>query len=113
MPALVASVDRELALVDVGTGAGLALHLDRYRYRFRDDRGGVLSVGDLTSEVSIETDVRGAFPPLPSGLPEIVDRVGIDIEPLDVSDPEVRRWVAACIAHSERAPRAHRSRRRL
>lgn len=98
VPALAASTLREFALVDVGTGAGLALHLDRYRYVFNDGRGRVVSLGDPASGVCIEAEVRGAtLPPLPATLPQIVDRVGIDIEPLDVSDPEVRRWLAACV----------------
>jgi len=36
-------------------------------------------------------------PPLPSAVPRIVDRVGIDIEPLDLGDRDVRGWLAACI----------------
>jgi len=88
----------EIALVDIGTGAGLALHLDRYRYVFRGPGERVGSVGDPGSKVVIETEVRGSLvPPLPASLPRLVDRVGIDIEPLDVGDPDVRAWLAACI----------------
>jgi hypothetical protein len=34
---------------------------------------------------------------VPPALPRIVDRVGIDIEPLDLGDRDVRAWLAACI----------------
>jgi hypothetical protein len=89
---------RDVVLVDVGTGAGLALHLDRYRYRFRGAHGEVTTIGDPGSEVGIDTEVRGPLaPPLASTLPRIVDRVGIDVEPLDVGEPAVRDWLAACI----------------
>jgi hypothetical protein len=90
--------ERGMVLVDIGTGAGLALHLDRYRYVFREPGGEVTGVGDAESEVIIETCVRGPLrPPIPSGPPQIVDRVGIDIEPLDLADADVRAWLAACI----------------
>ncbi len=89
---------RGVVLIDVGTGAGLGLHLDRYRYTYRG-RGGRRSwVGDPGSSLSIEVEVRGEHAPsLPSALPAIVDRIGIDTEPLDLSDPAVRGWLAACV----------------
>jgi hypothetical protein len=89
---------RETVLVDVGTGAGLALHLDRYRYRFTGPDGHVRTAGDPAAPVAIETATLGRqVPPLPPALPPIVDRVGIDAEPLNVGDPAVRDWLAACI----------------
>jgi hypothetical protein len=95
-PAIVAG--RKLALVDMGTGAGLTLHLDRYRYVFRGADGRLQTVGDAGSEVVIETHVRGGVPvPLAPGLPRVAERVGIDIEPLNLSDGTVRQWLAACI----------------
>jgi hypothetical protein len=89
---------RDVVLVDIGTGAGLALHLDRYRYLFRGPGERRVTVGDPDSEVMIETALRGTHaPPLPASLPRIVDRVGIDSEPLDLRDPDVRAWLAACV----------------
>ena len=87
----------EMALVDLGTGAGLALHLDRYRYVYRaGDQASV--IGDPAANVVLETELRGSqLPALPSAVPQIVDRVGIDIEPLDLSDRDVRGWLTACI----------------
>jgi hypothetical protein len=89
---------RELALVDVGTGAGLALHLDHYRYKFVASGGAVSEFGDRAATAIIETTVRGfADVPMPSRLPSIAERIGIDVEPLDVRNPAVRSWLAACI----------------
>ena len=100
LPALGAAIDdqREMILIDVGTGAGLALHMDRYRYVFRGPGSHVATVGDPDSPVVIETELRGQpTVPLPSALPNIAERIGIDIEPLDLADPAVRAWLAACI----------------
>ncbi len=100
LPALAPAIEdqREIALVDVGTGAGLALHADRYRYVFRGPESHVVTVGDPDSEVVIETELRGGHPaPIPSTPLKIVERIGIDIEPLDIADPSVHAWLAACI----------------
>jgi hypothetical protein len=90
---------RELVLVDIGTGAGLGLHLDRYRYVFRGpETGRVTRVGDEDSIVELETEVRGSrLPPIPPVPPTIVERIGIDVEPLDLFDRGVRSWLAACL----------------
>ncbi|MQA73426.1 MAG: DUF2332 family protein [Solirubrobacterales bacterium] len=100
VPALAPAVaeGRDVVLIDIGTGAGLGLHLDRYRYVYRGPGERRESVGDPGSPLTIETEVRGGVaPPLPPALPEVVDRVGIDAEPLDISDPGVRAWLAACV----------------
>ncbi len=100
LPALAPAIeeDREIVLVDVGTGAGLALHIDRYRYVYRGPGDSAVTVGGSGSEVVIETELRGPHaPPIPSKLPRIADRIGVDIEPLDIADPGVRDWLAACM----------------
>jgi hypothetical protein len=100
LPALAPAVaeDRDVVLIDIGTGAGLALHLDRYRYLFRGPRPDqVTAVGRDDSSVVLETEVRAAPPPIAPVLPRIVDRIGIDVEPLDLFDSGVRAWLAACL----------------
>lgn len=100
VPSLTAATDpqREVVLVDIGTGAGLALHFDRYRYSYRSRRGERLRVGPPASPVSVEIELTGALMPrLPTELPEVADRVGIDVEPLDLADPAVHGWLAACV----------------
>jgi hypothetical protein len=100
VPALgdVAHDGRDVALVDIGTGAGLGLHLDRYRYRYRTPDGGVTTVGESDGDVEIEIEIRSSAEPFETpALPHVSERVGIDIEPLDVADPGVRTWLAACI----------------
>jgi hypothetical protein len=100
LPALVDAIgeERPLAVVDIGTGAGLALHLDRYRYVFNGPGERTATVGDESSAVVIETEVRGSRAvPLPARPPRIAERVGIDIEPLDLGDHAVRDWLYACL----------------
>jgi len=93
------AADGPLALVELGPSAGLNLLFDRYRY---DYDGRV--VGDSDSSVTIESSVRGGDPPLPETPPAIRSRVGIDCNPLDVTDDGDRDWLRALIwpEHEER-----------
>ncbi len=113
LPALAPAIGdgREIILVDMGTGAGLGLQLDRYRYRFHGPEGRVDTVGDPDATVVIETEMRGAVNvPVPATVPHIVDRIGVDIEPLDLRDQTVRTWLAACIPQEiEALTRFHRA----
>ena len=96
--ALVTAGDpRPLALVDLGTGAGLGLHLDRYRYDYALPDGGHLLGGAASSPVSLSCDVRAGRPPVGPHPPSIGSRVGVDSEPLDLTDPTTAAWLAACV----------------
>ena len=100
VPALapVAAEGRRIVLVDIGTGAGLALHLDRYRYVYRGPGAHEQSTGDPGSPLTLDVEVRGHMPPpVPSALPRVGDRIGIDTEPLDLAHHAVRGWLAACV----------------
>ncbi len=95
--AVAADAGRPLALVNVGTGAGFALHLDAYRYRYRRRGREALGVGPPDAPVTLSTELRGSRrPPLPAGPVPVAARIGIDTEPLDVGDPDVRAWLRAC-----------------
>jgi hypothetical protein len=83
---------RPLGLVDIGTGSGIGLCLDRYRV----DLGAAGSFGPADSPVTLTVDVDGS-PPLPPSEPDIAVRLGIDVAPIDLTDPAARAWLAACI----------------
>jgi hypothetical protein len=89
LPAL-ATVDGPLALVEVGTSAGLCLYPDRYSYEYDGRPVGVRSA------VHLRCTTSGPVP-VPSRLPQVVARVGIDLHPLDVGDPDDRSWLRALV----------------
>jgi hypothetical protein len=100
LPALAPAIEegREMVLIDIGTGAGLGLHLDRYRYRYHGPDGRTTDTGSEDAPVVLETDIRGTQPvPLPPPPARIVDRIGIDAEPLDLAAPGVKAWLTACL----------------
>jgi hypothetical protein len=85
---------RPLALVEVGASAGLNLLWDRYGYRYSDGT----QVGDPAAPVQIACTLRGAHrPPLPATFPPIASRVGLDLNPVDLRDPDALRWLRALI----------------
>ena len=88
---LLAGLPQPLALLEVGASAGLCLLPDRYGYRYDDTliAGGPPVLGCRT--------VGPTRPPLPSALPEVAWRRGIDLEPLDVTDPDDVRWLEALV----------------
>jgi hypothetical protein len=88
-------------MLEIGPSAGLNLLWDRYRY----DYGGGLRWGDPRSEVVLDTEWRGEArrADLPESM-EVIWRIGIDLNPVDVNDDDQVRWLRALIfpEHVER-----------
>lgn len=88
---LLAALPQPLALLEVGASAGLCLYPDRYRYRYGDHP----VLGEPDAPV-LDCTVTGPVP-IPTTLPHVVWRAGIDLDPLDVRDPDDVRWLEALI----------------
>jgi len=91
LPAL-SGIAGPLALLEVGASAGLCLYPDRYSYRYWG--GPDLDPSDGVSRVVLESSVTGD-PFL--RMPEVVWRAGVDLAPLDASDPEDRRFLLSLV----------------
>ena len=80
-------------LIEVGTSAGIHLHVDQYRYLMGDR-----VFGQQNAKVIIETQWRGKQPPPDfDERPQIVSRIGIDLHPVDATDPRERLWLRALV----------------
>lgn len=101
LPAL-SLLPEPLALLEVGASAGLTLLPDAYSY----DYGGYRLAGTDPEAPTLACSPRGAVP-LPRRVPEVAWRAGIDLNPLDVHDPEDARWLA-CLVWPGEAGRAER-----
>jgi hypothetical protein len=99
---LLAAMDGPIALIEVGCSAGLCLYPDRYAITY-DERP---PVGPTDSPVCFEVKTYGPVP-VPTRSVDIVARVGIDLNPLDVRRPEDVAWLDACIwpEHTDRRQR--------
>jgi hypothetical protein len=86
-----------IALIEVGASAGLTLIPDFYSYRWTAP-GRVIESHptDGPSTVLLTADIAGwgASPPR---RPNIVYREGIDLNPLDVRNPDDREWLEALV----------------
>ena len=84
---------RPVGLLEAGASAGLCLFPDRWSYRWNTDAGPVA----LTAPgPTLAADVSGPAP-LPGQLPEVAWRGGIDLNPLDVTDPDTCRWLLTLV----------------
>jgi len=88
---LLAALPQPLALLEVGASAGLCLYPDRYSYRYT----GHPQLNPRSPAV-LDCAVTGPAP-LPDALPEVVWRAGIDLNPLDVNDPDDVRWLETLV----------------
>ena len=91
---------RPLALIDFGCSAGLNLLFDRFGYDY-----GSVRWGDASSPVQLRCELRGeAAPPLQDGTPVAGWRVGVDLNPIDVTDADSLLWLRALVwpEHRER-----------
>ncbi len=79
-----------LAHVDVGTSAGLTTLLPRFSYSYDDGPW----IGD-SDAVMIGCSTRGDVPDV-GEIPEVPTARGIDVDPIDVTDPDDARWLQAC-----------------
>ena len=91
LPAL-AQLPQPLALIEVGASAGLTLLFDRYSY----DYGGHQLAGHDPHGPTLRCESRGPVP-LPSRIPAIAWRAGLDLNPLDVTNDEDVRWLSCLV----------------
>ncbi|MDT0203031.1 DUF2332 domain-containing protein [Nocardioides sp. AE5] len=89
VPAFAAITPGPVALLEVGASAGLNLFPDRYSYLWRAADGSARRAG---KGPELSCDVRGRMP-VPSAVPEIGWRGGIDLNPLDVTDADAMAWL--------------------
>ena len=76
-----------LALIEVGASAGLCLFPDRYDYEW-SPLGGLRGSGGPLLGARATGDL-----PVPAGHPHVAWRGGVDLNPLDVSDPDAMAWL--------------------
>jgi hypothetical protein len=101
-----ARIPGPLALLEVGASAGLCLYPDRYAYRYATPDGAVTRLDPaIPTDVVIDCAITDAD--LPTRLPEVVWRAGIDLNPLDPADPDTLAWLDALVwpEHDDRRAR--------
>jgi hypothetical protein len=92
---------RAVSLIDLGTSAGLLLYPDRYGYDYSGHRTGA------PDGLLLRCELRGGVPDGLDDQPEIAERTGLDLTPLDAGDPATADWLRACLwpEHTDRLAR--------
>jgi hypothetical protein len=85
---VLARLPQPLALLEVGASAGLCLLPDRYGYDYGGHRLGGAPV--------FACDPRGGTP-VPAELPLVAWRAGLDLNPIDVGDPDQAGWLETLV----------------
>ena len=81
-----------VALIEAGASAGLNLYPDRWGYAWSTSSG----VAELGPAPYLSCEVSGPAP-LPTALPDVAWRGGIDLNPLDVTDPGAMEWLETLV----------------
>jgi hypothetical protein len=89
---LLAALTQPIALLEVGASAGLCLLPDLYSY----DYGG-RRIGPPDSPLTLPCEPRGSVLTVPEAVPEVAWRLGVNLHPLDVTDPDTGRWLTALV----------------
>lgn len=93
-------VDGPVTLLEIGCSAGIHLCFDRWTYRYRRPDGTLAA--EVTSPLGegapvVETEWRSGGP-APGGPTAVVaDRLGVDLNVVDTTDDDQRRWLEALI----------------
>ncbi len=82
-------VETPVHLVEIGASAGANLRVDRYGFNL-----GGRQYGDPRSHVQIQAECVGHVPDL-DAIPQLSSATGIDLHPLDATDPDDRLWLRA------------------
>jgi hypothetical protein len=94
------------ALVEIGASAGLNLFWDNYRYEYeRGSEQDRVTAGDPASPMRIPCAIRGAAAPLYPEDPfskQVVRRVGIDLDPIGLDNPDDGAWLRALVWPEQR-----------
>jgi len=82
-----------VGLIDVGCSAGLNLNVDRVGINYSNGQ----SLGDPSSPVQLSSLIVGDQAIPTRAMPDVVAQVGVDLDPVDVTDADDARWLRACL----------------
>lgn len=85
-----------LNLIEIGPSAGLNMIWDRYRIRYR--RGADEFLTDLPdAKLTLDVQLRGERVPPLGPAPRVSSRVGLELNPVDLTNADDRDWLRALV----------------
>lgn len=112
MQSVTSEMYRSFARVEAGASAGLCLYPDKYSYRY-DTGEGIIGLDPAEGLSTVELPCRIDPKSVPHRIPEVVARVGVDVNPLDASDPAQVEWLETLVwpEHDSRRRRLQAARK--
>ena len=101
-----------LILIEIGCSAGLNLIWDQYRYIYHTESGMELYAGCLDSSLQLKAYLKGPIQPfITSTPPNLGQRIGIDVNPLNILSTCDVQWLDALIwpEHHDRRKSLHKA----
>ena len=91
---ILARLPQPLALIEVGASAGLCLLPDFYAYDYGRRQ---IRPASVVGEPPVLACTASEATPLPTAMPQIAWRAGLDLNPLDASNPAHAAWLEALV----------------
>jgi hypothetical protein len=95
-----------LHLIEIGPSAGLNLIWDRYGVNYTKDGKSVASISP-DAKLVIDCEVKSERLPPAGPNPRIASRVGLELNPVDLTNPDDRDWLRA-LMWPDQIPRLER-----
>ncbi len=83
----------KIALIDVGASGGLNLLMDQAYVKYSDG----MQTGPMNSSLQLECELKGAKLHGFKNVVRIPSRIGIDLNPVDLLNPNEREWAMSLI----------------
>ena len=95
-------VEREvgtgLHMIEIGPSAGFNLNWDLYAYSYVSEGREVAACPTPDASLSLTAETRGPLVPLiDQEMPTVLSRIGLELNPVRLSDPADRLWLKALI----------------
>ena len=91
-------IEEPISLIEIGASAGLCMQPDRYSYQFGEAR---LDPVSGPSRLLIESASSSSVP-IPSAMPNIAWRAGVDLNPLSVLNDTDVKWLETLVWPEQR-----------
>lgn len=89
---------RGLHMIEIGPSAGFNLNWDLYAYNYVRDGKVVAACTARDARLTLTAEVRGSqVPVVDAEMPAVLSRVGLELNPVRLSDPADRLWLKALI----------------